>query len=102
MSYFAITVERKLKRMSALRESYENLLANLPKGSLRVKERNGKKYFYLSYRRDGKVVSDYVGNNEDTLDGLKEQLRRRKGIEKLLKKINNELRLISKALEVAK
>ncbi len=102
MSYFAITVERELKRMSALRESYENQLANLPKGSLRVKERNGKKYFYLSYRRDGKVVSDYVGNNEDTLNGLKEQLQRRKGIEKLLKKINNELRLISKALEVAK
>ncbi len=102
MSYFAATTLREAKRMSALRESYEKQLTSLPKGSLRVKERNGRKYFYLAYRRDGKVVSEYVGNDESVVADLKEQLERRKNIENLLKSIKNELRLMNRALEVAR
>ncbi|MEN6313455.1 MAG: hypothetical protein ABFD25_04310 [Clostridiaceae bacterium] len=44
------------------------------RGSLRLKERNGHKYFYLAYRRDGKVVSEYVGNDESVVADLKERL----------------------------
>ncbi|MEN6314948.1 MAG: hypothetical protein ABFD25_11950 [Clostridiaceae bacterium] len=102
MNYFFATTLREAKRMSALRESYEKQLASLPKGSLRLKERNGRKYFYLAYRRDGKVVSEYVGNDESVVADLKERLERRKNIEKLLKSIKNELRLMNRALEVAR
>ena len=102
ISYFAATTLREAKRMSALRESYEKQIASLPKGSLQVKERNGRKYFYLAYRRDGKVVSEYVGNDESVVADLKEQLERRKNIENLLKSIKNELRLMNRALEVAR
>jgi len=52
MSYFAATTLREAKRMTALHDSYEKQLESLPKGSLRVKERNGRKYFYLAYRCD--------------------------------------------------
>ena len=102
MSYFTATILREAKRMAALRDSYEKQLSSLPKGSLQVKERNGKKYFYLAYRRDGKVVSEYVGNNESIVADLKERLNRRKSIENLLKSIKNELFLMNRALEVAK
>lgn len=102
MGYFTLTIERELKRMCALRDVYEKQLASLPKGSLRIKERNGKKYFYLTYRQENKVISEYVGHGEVDLDGLKEKLERRRGIEKLLKGIKNELRLMNKALEIAK
>jgi len=47
MSYLAVTTLREAKRMIALREVYEKQLEDLPKGSLRAKERNGKKYYYL-------------------------------------------------------
>jgi hypothetical protein len=47
MSYFAVTTLCEAKRMSTLRESYEKQLASLSKGSLRVKERNGRKFFIL-------------------------------------------------------
>lgn len=102
MSYIISTVGREAKRMCALRESYEKQLSNLPKGSLVAKERSGNKYFYLTYRSGGKVVSDYVGYDEAALTSLKEQLERRKGIEKLLKGIKNELRLLNKVLEATK
>lgn len=102
MSYFAATTMREAKRMSALRDSYEKQLAVLPKGSLRAKERNGRKYYYLAYRRGGKVVSEYVGNDEATITVLRERLERRKNIENLLRSIKNELHLMSKVLEVAR
>jgi len=98
MSYFAVTTLREAKRMNALREAYEKQLIDLPKGSLRTKERNGKKYFYLSYRRNGKVVSEYVGNDESVIGELRELLERRKGVEGLIKNIKKELALMNKAL----
>jgi hypothetical protein len=102
MSYIAATIEREAEKMSALLALYEKQLDALPKGSLRVKERNGKSYFYLSYRKYGKVVTDYIGNNESTLSSLKGQLERRKDIERLIKAIKRELQLMNKAMEAAK
>jgi hypothetical protein len=102
MSFFVTTTLREAKRMNALREVYEKQLKNLPKGSLRAKERNGKKYFYLSYRCSGKVVSEYVGSDESVIEDLRERLERRKGVEGLIKNIKKELVLMNKVLEVAK
>jgi len=102
MSYIAAMIEREAEKMSALLGLYEKQLGALPKGSLRVKERGGKSYFYLSYRKDGKVVTDYVGNDETTLNSLKEQLERRQGIGRLCKAIKRELRLMNKAMEATK
>jgi hypothetical protein len=102
MSFFAATTLREAKTMIALYEAYEKQLENLPKGSLRTKERNGKKYFYLSYRSNGKVVTEYVGNDESVIGDLRERLERRKGVEGLMRNIKKELALMNKVLEVAK
>jgi hypothetical protein len=102
MSYIVSAIEREAGKMSALLCLYEKQLDMLPRGSLRVKERNGKRYFYLSYRKYGKVVTDYVGNDETNLDRLKGQLERRRDVERLSKAIKQELRLMNKALEAAK
>ena len=102
MSYFAKTTMREIERMNTLCVAYEKQLESLPKGSLQVKERNEKKYYYLAYRHNGTVVSDYIGNDEDVASNLKEQLHRRRGIETLLKSIKKELALMNKVLEMAK
>ncbi len=47
-------------------------------------------------------MSEYVGNDEYVVADLKEQLECRKNIENLLKSIKNELRLMNRALEVAR
>lgn len=102
MSYISSTIERETQKMSALLGLYEKQLAVLPKGSLRTKGRNGKSYYYLSYRKGSKVVTDYIGNDEAILNDLKEQLERRQDIERLYKAIKCELRLMNKAMEAAK
>jgi len=102
MSYLAATVSREAKNMAALRDVYEKQLAELPKGSIQIKERKDKKYYYLSYRNGGRVASEYLGNDESVVAELKERLERRKGIENLLKNINKELASMNKILEAAK
>ncbi len=102
MGYFAATTLREAKKLSVLRDSYEKQLAALPKGSLRTKEQNGRKYFYLAYRKNGKVVNEYIGNDESVVADLQEQIERRKGIESLVKAIKKELALMNKVLEAAK
>ena len=102
MSYISATIKREAQKMATLLGLYETQLATMPRGSLRVKERNGKSYYYLSYRKDGKVVTDYVGNDETVLNDLKEQLERRQDVERLYKAIKKELRLMDKAMEAAK
>ena len=102
MSFFSLMTKREVTRMTALKQNYEEQLASLPKGTIRKKERNGRNYFYLAYRAEGKVVSEYIGNDESALDVLRERLERRKNIEALLKSIKNELRLMNRALEAAR
>jgi hypothetical protein len=102
MSYIAAMIERETEKMALLLGLYEQQIGALPKGSLRVRERNGKSYYYLAYRKEGKVVTDYIGNDETALNGLKEQLGRRQDIERLRKAIKRELRLMNKAMEAAK
>jgi len=102
VSLFVATTLKELKRMTALLNSYEKQLETLPKGSLREKRRNGRTYYYLAYRNNGKVVSDYIGNDESVIDTLREQLKRRKGVEALIKNIKKELALMNKVLEMAK
>jgi len=102
MSYIEATIEREAEKMSTLLGLYKKQLDALPKGTLRVRERNGKRYYYLSYRKDSKVVTDYVGKNENAITSLKGQLKRRQDIERLAKAIKRELRLMHKAMEAVK
>ena len=102
MSYFAATTIKEIKRMEALCNAYERQLSELPKGSLQVKKRKGKQYYYLTYRKDDKIISKYEGKDESAIAELMEKIKRRKGIEKLIKSIKKEIAIMNKALEAAK
>jgi len=102
MSYFLMMTKREVTRMTALKQNYEKELASLPKGTIRKKAKRARVYFYLAYRAEGKVVSEYIGYDESALDDLRERLERRKNIEALLRSIKNELRLMNRALEAAR
>lgn len=98
MSYLSVVLAREIRHMQALCDIYENKLESLPKGSIHVRMRCNKEYYYLYYRKEGKIKSDYIGNNEAALIPLKEQLERRKSIEGLLKGIRIELHQMHRVL----
>jgi hypothetical protein len=69
---------------------YTNELDMLPKGKITPKTVNGKTYYYLYYRDGKKVVSKYIGKDEESLVAIRERLARRSQIEEMLKKLKEE------------
>lgn len=58
-------------------------LDSLPKGYISIKTISGKKYYYLKYYENNKQISKYVKKSE--IDNLKNQLKKRKELENILK-----------------
>ena len=77
-------------------EEYEKLIQNLPKGSLISRK---KEYYYLKYRKDGKVCDDNIGKDPKVIANIKEQLEQRKHYEQMLLALRKEQTTINKLLE---
>lgn len=58
-----------------------------------------KKYYYLKYRKDGKVCDDYIGKDTDTVAKIQEQTTLRKHYEKMLSALKREQKTITKIME---
>lgn len=54
-------LREELQNSLRMKETYEKELAKLPKGSLVKRNIKGHDYYYLVYRDEGKVRSDYRG-----------------------------------------
>lgn len=102
MGYVLNLVASEEKKIRVLKEEYEKQLLTLPKGSIRTRKRGERIYYYLSYRDGGKVVTDYVGKEEEKISELRELLEKRKHIEGILRRINYELDVAQKVLEEEK
>ena len=63
-------------------------LESLPKGYISKKNIHGKKYFYLQYKENGKLVSKYIKGKD--LESLKQELKKRDDIEKQIKELLNK------------
>ena len=90
-------VKNESLRNSKMILQYEKLIAELPKGSLICRK---NEYYYLKYRKNGKVCDDYVGKDKEKISHIKEQLEHRKHYEKMLSALKQEQKVINKLLEV--
>lgn len=75
---------------------YTRELDALPKGSVKTKNVSGRVYYYLVYRNGNKVVSKYIGKDEDSVKVISEQIVRRKQVEEILKRLTEEKSQIEK------
>ena len=82
-------LKQEIIRNERMQDDYRLEIAKLPNGSLSVIVRNEKSYCYLRYRKDGKVVSEYVGNG-DQEEILIEQIDKRKHLYQMLKALKLE------------
>ena len=83
----------ELVNMIQKKKYYLDRLESLVYGSLDIRERDNKKYIYVHYRKDGKVVTKYVGEYSD---GLYNQILSN-NIE--VKEINKRIKIIQKYIE---
>lgn len=76
--------------------AFESELATLPKGYIREKTRNGRKYFYLQYRENDTVKSKYL--KQDEVENMKRLIERRKEFEAALRIQKKSKKQIERAL----
>lgn len=74
---------------------YEKLISELPKGSLICRK---NEYYYLKYRKNGKLYDEYIGKNPEIVTKIKEQLAKRKHYEKMLSELRQEQKAIEKIM----
>ena len=94
--YFIDTVlEKEKQRNASMRAFYETRLSELPRGSLVIRELNGRKYCYLRYREGKKVIQKYAGTIEQA-ETIRAKIAERKHILALISMLEEEARRIRK------
>ncbi len=89
-------IQKEAQRNFQMIRQYEDLIAQLPKGSLICRK---KEYYYLKYRQDGKVCDEYIGKDPETVARVREQLELRKHYLDMLSALKQEQKKIQKLLE---
>ena len=89
-------IKNEAIRNEQMIKEYEKQMEELPKGSLICRK---KEYYYLKYRRDGKVCDEYIGKDPGVVAHIKEQLELRKHYEKMLLALRQEQKVIAKIME---
>lgn len=86
-------------------ESQKNLLlqrelkykiAMLPKGTVKERRVKDKKYYYLAYRENGKVVNKYIGNDSPEAKRISKFIEERKIYESRLKELQKDWKIYNK------
>ena len=89
-------ISREETRNENMIIEYTKELETLPRGKITPKIVNGKIYYYLYYRDGKKVVSKYIGKDEESLTAVRDKLVRRSQIEEIIKKLKEEKAQIKK------
>ena len=100
MSIISTLLIKEKNRNESMIIEYTRELDALPKGTIKEKKVNDKIYYYLLFREGDKVITKYLGKNEESLSLIKEQLARRKQLEHMLKKLKIYLNFFLKLLHL--
>jgi hypothetical protein len=92
-------VYEEQKRNTEMIETYRSELKNLTKGNLSIKKIGNNEYYYLKYRNDKKIITDYIGKDKEKIEQIEEQIKRRKHYKDMLSALMKEQKIISKILE---
>jgi len=90
-------VQNEAARNEKMIRQYKELLDDLPRGSLICRK---KEYYYLKYRKDGKIYDEYIGKDPETVETIRKKLEARKHYTEMLSALKREQRAILKMLEV--
>lgn len=90
MSIVSNLISKESVRNQNMITEYEKQLADLPKGSIKSKTIGKNVYYYLYYREGKKVISKYLGKDEESINVIKELLIKRNHIELMLKQLKQE------------
>ena len=95
---YGVLQEEKQRNLDR-QEMYKQEIDSLRKGSIKVKYKANRPYYYLQYRVGNKVVQDYIGKDEKAIESVKQELEKRKYLQSVLKRLQREHKEISKIVK---
>lgn len=87
-------IKKQKKYYNKEKSRIKNKISKLPKGSIQKKIVKGHTYYYLLYRAKGKLIQEYLGSKVSPT--LKKQVSKRQDLEKELKTVNEQLKILRK------
>jgi hypothetical protein len=98
MSVIEGVLREERERNIMMQNQYLQEISALPKGSIVRKSRRSGDYYYLAYRVGSKVVNDYLGKDAGKVQEIQQSIDKRKHLERVVKNLKCELKLISKVV----
>ena len=92
-------LEEEFERLKQMEQAYIEKISSLPRGSITQKIIKGRPYYYLVYREGSRVVTKYLKLNEKELRELQSNLKQRQKLEKALREIRRDCRLLRKVVK---
>ncbi len=96
MSVLSALLLKEKNRNENMIAEYNRELEILVKGSIKLKKVKDKTYYYLTFREGVKVITKYIGKDDESLISIREQLARRKQVKEILKMLKEEKKQIKK------
>jgi len=92
-------LQEEKQRNLEMQEAYRQEIMSLPKGSIVVKNISGNDYYYLKYRQNNKIKTDYLGKDEKTVERVRLEIEKRKHLQGVLKRLRLEYKQICKVVK---
>jgi hypothetical protein len=99
MSIIKDVLQEEKERLERMEKAYLKKIEELPKGSVIMKKIGNKRYPYLTYRKDNKIVWDYLKLNDEELEELKANIEKRRRLVLSLKNVRKEYEYIRRILK---
>ena len=103
MNDIVFELKTRLQNNQDRQKEIEKSIQFFPKGHINTLYRNGKGYYYLTYREGNKIRNEYLGPEGKTdLNKTINRLRERKVYDAELKELKKEEKTLKKILVKAK
>lgn len=94
-------LKEELEHSLEMLEHYRVSLSGLPRGSLVKKRINGREYWYVVRREEGKIKTHYVGKADgEEAAAMRKEMEKRRHYEELLREVERKIRYLKKVIDV--
>jgi hypothetical protein len=87
------------RRNLEMQETYKREISSLPKGTVIIKNVSGNEYYYLKYRQNEKIKTDYLGKDIKAVESVQREIEKRKHLQNVLKRLRAEYKQICKVVK---
>ena len=99
MSAIRAVLKEELSRLNVLLRKYKQELKKFPIGSISKKERKGRFYAYLAFRKGEKVHFKYLGSaGSERVLVIESKIKSRREYERRLRLVVKEIRELERAV----